>query len=96
MGSAWSYSENELLTNYNLDIRFRFHASSNPPQSHSKLGGLEVCKSSDQAWEPEKSNALHPPFVLKLSRFYITQFGTNPGKTSATIISRENVAFLSF
>lgn len=57
---------------------------------------LEVCKSSDQAREPEKSNALHPPFVLKLSRFYITQLGTNPGKTSATIISRENVAFLSF
>lgn len=47
-----------------------------------------------RVWRPEKSKTLCPLYVFKLSHFYITRLGTNPGNFPAITISKENVAFL--
>lgn len=54
-------------------------------------------RNSDQAWVLEKIKHFVSPYALKLYYIYIIQLGANPGKkNSATIISRENVAFVPF
>lgn len=76
----------KLGVNCNSDLILHVLQSSEITLQPGRSGG----------WRHWKVNRFVSPSVLEFSLFYVIQLGANPGSLSATIILRENVAFVLF